>query len=139
MEMALEGNLSADEQNEFENLLQQNEHFKKEYDEQKKIKGALMNMSLKNPGREFWDSYWLGIYNKIERGFAWILISISAVVIAGYGIYEAIINLLAETKIPGFLKIAIIVLVIGLAVLVFSLIREKIATGKKDKYKEIQR
>lgn len=138
-ELALEGELNSEEQNEFNQLLETNPQLKFEYDEQKKIKGVLMNMSLKNPGKEFWDGYWLSIYNRIERGIAWILISISAIIIAGYGIYEAITNLLADTNIPGFMKISIIVFVIGLAILIFSLIREKLATRKKDKYREIQR
>ena len=135
----MEDDLSTDEKVEFYKMINDNPRFQKEYEEQKKVKGALMNMSLKNPGREFWDNYWLGIYNRIERGIAWILISLSAIVIAGYGIYEAISNLLAETKMLGFLKYAIIALVIGAAILIFSLIRERIAVGKKDKYKEIQR
>lgn len=139
MELALEGELSSDEKKEFDTLLERNPDIKKEYEEQLKIKGVLMNMSLKNPGKEFWDGYWLGIYNKIERGLAWILISISAIVIAGYGIYEAITNLLSETNIPLFMKIAIIIFVIGVAILIFSLLREKISVSKKDKYKEIQR
>ncbi len=138
-ELALEGELNSEEQNEFNQLLETNPQLKFEYDEQKKIKGVLMNMSLKNPGKEFWDGYWLSIYNRIERGIAWILISISAIIIAGYGIFEAITNLLADTNIPGFMKISIIVFVIGLAILIFSLIREKLATRKKDKYREIQR
>ncbi|MCZ7602267.1 MAG: hypothetical protein M5R37_05335 [Melioribacteraceae bacterium] len=139
MEMALEGELSSDEEKEFEKMINENSSIKKEFEEQKKIKGVLMNMSLKNPGKEFWAGYWLSIYNKIERGIAWILISISAIVIAAYGIIEAIQNLLAETDIPMFLKISIIVFVIGIAILIFSLLREKIATNKVDKYKEIQR
>jgi len=138
-ELALEGELNTDEQNEFNQLLETNPQLKMDYEEQKKIKGVLMNMSLKNPGKEFWDGYWLSIYNRIERGIAWILISISAIIIAGYGIYEAITNLLADTNIPGFMKISIIIFVIGLAILIFSLIREKLASSKKDKYKEIQR
>ncbi|HET53878.1 MAG TPA: hypothetical protein ENN33_01520 [Ignavibacteria bacterium] len=138
-ELALEGELNTDEQNEFNQLLETNPQLKMDYEEQKKIKGVLMNMSLKNPGKEFWDGYWLNIYNRIERGIAWILISISAIIIAGYGIYEAITNLLADTNIPGFMKILIIVFVISLAILIFSLIREKLASSKKDKYREIQR
>ncbi|WKZ69134.1 MAG: hypothetical protein QY331_14325 [Melioribacteraceae bacterium] len=139
MELALEGELSTGEKKEFEKMINENSSIKNEFEEQKRIKGVLMNMSLKNPGKEFWDGYWLSIYNKIERGIAWILISISAIVIAAYGIIEAIQNLLAETDIPMFLKISIIVFVIGIAILIFSLIREKIATNKVDKYKEIQR
>jgi hypothetical protein len=139
MEMALDGELSSDEKKEFEKMINENSSIKNEFEEQKRIKGVLMNMSLKNPGKEFWDGYWLSIYNKIERGIAWILISISAIVIAVYGIIEAIQNLLAETDIPVFLKISIIVFVIGIVILIFSLLREKIATNKVDKYKEIQR
>lgn len=139
MEMALDGELSPDEKKEFEKMINENSSIKNEFEEQKKIKGVLMKMSLKNPGKEFWDGYWLSIYNKIERGIAWILISISAIVIAVYGIIEAIQNLLSETNIPIFLKISIIVFVIGIAILIFSLLREKIATNKVDKYKEIQR
>lgn len=138
-ELALQSELNSDEQNEFNQLLGTNPQLKMEFEEQKKIKGVLMNMSLKNPGKEFWDGYWLSIYNRIERGIAWILISISAIIIAGYGIYEAITNLLADMNIPGFMKISIIVFVIGLAILIFSLIREKLASRKKDKYREIQR
>lgn len=139
MELALEGELSSDEKIEFANMLNKNASLKNDYEDQKKVKEVLMNMSLRNPGKEFWDGYWLGIYNKLERGIAWILISISAIIIAGYGIYEAISNLLAETNMPLFLKISIIVFVIGTTILIFSLIREKLATSKKDKYKEIQR
>ena len=139
MELALEEELSSDEKIEFENMLNKNVSLKNDYKDQKKVKEVLMNMSLRNPGKEFWDGYWLSIYNKLERGIAWILISISAIIIAGYGIYEAISNLLAETNMPLFLKISIIVFVIGITILIFSLIREKLATGKKDKYKEIQR
>lgn len=139
MELALEGELSNEEKKEFDKLLSDNSKLRNEFEDQKKIKEVLMNMSIKNPGKEFWDGYWLSIYNRIERGVAWILISISAVIIAGYGIYEAITNLLAESKIPMFMKISIIALIIGVAILVFSLIREKITVGKKDKYKEIQR
>lgn len=139
MELALEGELSPEEKKEFDELLTTNHSIKNDFEEQTKIKGVLMSMSLKNPGKEFWDGYWLGIYNRIERGIAWILISISAIVIAAYAIIEIVQEFLAETNMPVFLKVSIIVFVIGTAILIFSLIREKIATSKKDKYKEIQR
>lgn len=139
MELALEGELSVKEKNEFEELLSNNSKLKGEFEDQQKVKEVLMNMSLKNPGKEFWDGYWLSIYNKIERGIAWILISVSAIIIAAYGIIEAVGKLLKDTQIPMFLKVSIIVFTIGVAILIFSLIREKIAVSKKDKYKEIQR
>ena len=139
MELALDGELTVEEKREFDELISSNYKLKNEFEEQKKVKEVLMNMSIKNPGKEFWDGYWLNIYNRIERGLAWILISISAIIIAGYGIYETITNLLAESNITTFMKISIVVLVIGVTILIFSLLREKIATSKKDKYKGVQR
>jgi len=77
MELALEGELSLEEEKEFKELLAKNSQLINDFKEQQKVKEVLMNMSLKNPGKEFWDGYWLSIYNRIERGIAWILISIS--------------------------------------------------------------
>ncbi len=139
IELALEKKLSGDEVREFEELMKEKSQFKKEFEEQQKIKEALMKMSLKNPGKEFWDGYWVSLYNRLERGFAWVLILISGVILVGYGVYEAVSQLLADTQLPSIIKISIFVLLIGVGILVYSLLRERIATGKRDKYKEIQR
>lgn len=40
MEMALEGELSSDEEKEFEKMINENSSIKKEFEEQKKIKGC---------------------------------------------------------------------------------------------------
>lgn len=139
MELALEDKLRGEERGEFSDILNNNSQFKKEFAEQQKIKEALMKMSLKNPGDEFWDSYWVNIYNKLERGFAWVLILISGMILVGYGVYEAVSQLLVETELPSIIKLSIFALLIGVGILIYSLLREKIATGKRDKYKEIQR
>ena len=139
LELALENQLNDDERREFDNLLNQNDELSKEFEEQKKVKEVLNKMSLKNPTKEFWDGYWLGIYNRIERGLAWILISISAVLLASYAAYQAVTKFFSENNMPEFIKVAIVVFVVGSVILVISLIRERIFSYKRDKYKEIQR
>ena len=112
---------------------------KKEFDEQVRIKGVLTKMKLKNPSREIWDSYWMGIYNRIERGIAWVVISIGAMIFFGYASYEIVNAFIKDTQAPVLAKIGISMLVFGGLILLFSLLREKIFTSKRDKYKEIQR
>ena len=138
-ELALENQLNDDEYREFDNLLNQNDELRKEFEEQKKIKEVLNKMSLKNPTKEFWDGYWLDIYNRIERGLAWILISVSSVLLASYAAYQAVTKFFSENNMPEFIKVAIVVFVVGNVILVISLIRERIFSYKRDKYKEIQR
>jgi hypothetical protein len=44
-----------------------------------------------------------------------------------------------DTQTPGIIKFGTAAVIIGILVLLFSVLREKIYTHKKDKYKEVQR
>ncbi len=138
IEKYFDGELTSDEKNEFDSLLL-DENLKNEFEEQKRVKEVLNKMKLKNPSAEVWDKYWLGVYNKVERGIAWIAISIGVLILIVYGSIEAVENFLADTQTPGIVKFGISALVIGGLILLFSLIREKLFTGTRDKYKEVQR
>jgi hypothetical protein len=139
MEKYFDNELTNEEQYEFQNFLATNKELEKEFEEQKRIREVLNKMKLKNPSREVWDSYWMGVYNRIERGIAWVVISIGALIFFGYASYEVVNAFIKDTQAPMLAKIGIAMLVFGGLVLIFSIIREKIFTSKRDKYKEIQR
>lgn len=96
-------------------------------------------MKLKNPPVEVWDKYWLGIYSRLERGIAWILISIGATVIMIFGGFKAVESVIQDPTIAWFFKAAILMLIAGGAILFVSVLRERIFLRKTDKYKEIIR
>ncbi len=131
--------ISEDENNELQSLLNSDDGLMQEFNEQKRIKEVLNKMKLKNPSKEFWDGYWESIYNKIERNIAWIFISIGAILILSYASIEAVENFLADTEMPSIVKYGIAGLFIGGVILFVSVIREKIFSMKKDKYKDIVR
>jgi hypothetical protein len=139
IEKYFDNELSEIETQEFESLLNSNPELKSEFEEQKKIKEVLNKMKLKNPSKEAWDGYWLGVYNRVERGIAWIAISIGAIIFFGYASIESVNAFINDTQTPPLVKIGISILFFGVLVLVFSLIREKFFTSKHDKYKEVQR
>ena len=98
-----------------------------------------MMSTIKSPPEEHWDSYWRSVYNRIERGIGWILASLGATVLVLYGLWEAVHGLLADTSVPDFLKVAIFALAAGGAMLLVSVIREKLFTYRHDPYKEVDR
>ena len=138
-EKYLDGDITNEEKSELENLLASDSELKNEFDEQVRIKEVLTKMKLKNPSVEIWDSYWLGVYNKMERGLAWILVSLGAVILIVYGTYEGVSEMLKDTSTPAFVKIGVTALLVGGLILLLSVLREKLFTRKHDKYKEIQR
>ena len=139
IEKYFDNELSPTEEKEFENLINSNPELTAEFEEQKKIKEVIKKMTLKNPSKEVWDGYWLGVYNKFERGLAWIAISIGAIVFFGYAAIETVNAFIKDTHTPPLAKAGVGILIFGLLVLIFSLLREKLFTSKRDKYKEIER
>ncbi len=139
MEKYFDGTINQKEQQELKDIINNNPGLNEEFEDQKRTKEVLNKMKMKNPSSEVWDSYWLGIYRKIERGFAWIAISIGLIIIAGFTFINALNTFLEDTSTPLLLKWGIGILSFGIIILLISLIREKIFTAKGDKYKEIQR
>jgi hypothetical protein len=139
LENYFDNNLSEEENKELINLINSNKTLQTEFEEQKRIKEVLSKMSLKNPSREAWDNYWLGIYNRLERGIAWIILSVGAVIVLSFITINIVEGLLETNNIPLFYKAGIFLLMIGVVILFVSVVREKFFTYKNDKYKEIQR
>lgn len=139
LERNLNNDMTPDELTEFKNLLESDKLLKEEYREQKRIKEVLNKMTLSNPSKEVWDSYWMSIYNKIERKFAWIAILIGSTILIGYALLEAVEKFMNDNQSPWFIKFGVFALVFGFLIFVFSILREKIFVSQNDKYKEIQR
>ncbi|MDI6779560.1 MAG: hypothetical protein QME25_05120 [Bacteroidota bacterium] len=136
---ALDGLLSTDENAEFENLLVSSKECQEEWQSMKQLKEVTREMKFKNPPDEILDKYWLGIYARLERGLAWILVSIGATVLLVYGGFKLVEELIADPTLAWFIKIAILAIIAGLAILFVSVLRERLFVRKTDKYKVIVR
>jgi len=136
---AVDGELTPAEQQEWEELMRKNPALREEFAEHQSLKEVAMEFTFKKPPEETWDRYWAGVYARIERGLAWLLVSIGAAVVLAYAGYQAIAELISDETIPWPVKIATAALLLGLAVLVVSVLREKWFTHKSDKYREVIR
>ncbi len=136
---AIDGELDEKQQQEFESLLAEHPEFVQEYQEFQQLKEKTTAMKFKTPPDELWDTYWVDIYNRIERGIGWIFFSIGAMILLTYGGYKFFKAIIQDAQMPVIMKFGTFFLIGGLAVLLVSVARERMFTYKSDPYKEIKR
>jgi hypothetical protein len=103
------------------------------------MKGVTESMKLKEFPDAVWDRYWDGTYNRLERRFGWLLLSLGAAVLLAGGLYELAVNLLRESADPWWVRLGIAAAIVGLAVLFVSVARERLFTWRRDPYREVER
>ncbi len=139
MTAALDGELDASEREQFEARLAADPELAAEWQRLNNLKELTGMSTIASPPEEQWGSYWQSVYNRIERGLGWILVSLGATVLVTFGLWQAIDELLADTDVPGFVKLAILALGAGSVMLLISVLREKIFVRRHDPYKEVER
>lgn len=86
-----------------------------------------------------WESYWSRLYNRLERGLSWILVSVGAIIVLSYSAYHALQEFIADSSMPLVVKWGVAALVLGGIMLLVSVLREKLLLRKHDRYKEVER
>ncbi len=139
MMAALDGEQTGDERSEWETLLRQDPNLRAEWERMRQLKEVTDIMEIKSPPDEVWDEYQTGVYQRIERGTGWILLSMGAIVLLSWGAWQWVQALLADNELPGFVRWAILALVVGLVVLLVSVVRERLFVHKRERYKDVVR
>lgn len=136
---AIDEELTDDEEREFQKLLDDSPEYQKEFEQYKRLKEVTTGMRPKSPSVEIWDTYWMDVRNKIERGIGWLLFTIGSVILLTYGGFKLVESIVSEPHLLWIVKAGILLLMGGISVLLVSVIRERMFTYKKDPYKEIIR
>jgi predicted anti-sigma-YlaC factor YlaD len=104
-----------------------------------KLKQVTDRVGLAEPEDRVWEQYWGNVYNRIERGIGWTLFSIAGILLVVYGGFKAIENIVNDPTVGLLLKIGLLVLLAGLAILFVSVLRERIYFWSKDRYRDVRR
>ncbi|MFH1371198.1 MAG: zf-HC2 domain-containing protein [Planctomycetota bacterium] len=135
----LDEELDAEQQKMLEQHLASCDKCSAELNEFKELKQLTDNVKLVEPEDRIWNQYWGNIYNRMERGAGWILFSISAVILLIYAGFKAIEAVVEDAGVETWLKVALLALIAGLAILLVSIARERLYFFKKDRYKDVRR
>lgn len=137
-----DGELTAEQIAELERSLQDpalRQIYEEEYPQMLHVKTLTRSRLPQDLPPEKWDQYWLGVYPRLERGLAWILMSIGALILIGWGSWEAAREWIINPDIPLWIKVAGISFWAGCAIMLVSVVREKLFLHKHERYKDIQR
>lgn len=110
-----------------------------ELEEFKRLKTITDEVTLVEPEDRIWQDYWNGIYNRIERSVGWMIFSIAAILLTIYGGFRAIEAIIKDPNVEVLFKAGLLALLVGLAILFVSVLRERIYFWKKDRYKDVRR
>jgi len=136
----LDGELPPEERALFESHLASCERCAKDLDEFAKLKEELDMLKFKEPTDAELARYWGGVYNRLERGIGWVLFSLGAIVLLCYGGFKLVEETIKSPEVSTILKVGVLAAVFGTVILFVSLLRERLAVRKVDKYsKEIER
>lgn len=113
---------------------------RRELEQFRRMKEDLNMVKFKEPSDAELERYWSHIYNRLERGIGWIMLSLGAIILLSYGGFKLVEEVVKDPEIGLLIKVGILALVFGVVVLFVSLLRERLALLKTDKYsKEVER
>ena len=135
----MDNELDDDQRRAFEEHLAGCPQCAKEMEEFTKLKRLTDSVTLLEPEDRIWDQYWGSVYNRIERGFGWIIFSVAAIVLLIYGGFKMIEELIRDETVGLLLKVGLLTLLVGLAILFVSILRERIYFWRRDRYKDGRR
>ncbi len=136
----LDGELSPEQDQRLQSHLSTCQECSGELANLRDLKENLAMIKFKEPSDAELDRYWKSIYNRLERGLAWILFSAGAIIVLCYGGFKLIEQTIKDPNIALLFKIGLTALVFGAVILFVSLLRERLTVRKVDKYsKEIER
>ena len=136
----VDGELGPDQQKQLESHLATCASCRQELAEVRALKEELDMIKFTEPTDAELKKYWGSIYNRLERGVGWILFSLGAIVLLCYGGFKLVEEIVQDPEIAWWVKGGVLALVFGLAILFVSLLRERLAVRKADRYsREVER
>lgn len=134
----VDGEISDLERRELEDYLADHPEVRRELSMYSTIKKETAEMKEYLMPEMAWEDFWKSSYNKIERSLGWIFLSIGFILLWGFSGYEMIREFFGANM-PFAVRWGIISLWTGGGILLLSVIRERLAVRKHDKYRKVQR
>lgn len=139
MMAVLDNECTGDERVEFTELLARRPDLAADWSRIQRVKEVTMTMGMARPPEEAWDRYRRTPLHRAERGVAWTMIAAGVGILGATSLWLWIESWLAS-DLPLFVKIAMGSVMVGAALLIVSILRERWQLSKHDPYsKEVER
>jgi len=135
----VDGELDAPDAARIEAHLAEDEQTRREVAQLRRLKDVTGSLRLKEPPPEVWEDFWSSTWNRGERTLGWVLLALAVLVLGGWGATVALTALLGTDELPLIIKGAVVGGVAGVAVLLVSVLRERIHKRSRTRYKDVVR
>ncbi len=135
----LDNELDEAQKRAFESHLSGCPECRREIEEFTRLKRITDDVTLVEPEDRLWQQYWGRLYNRIERGIGWMVFSVAGILLLIYGGFSAIESVIRDPTVGVLLKVGLLALLAGLAILFVSVVRERIYFWSRDRYKDVRR
>ena len=98
------------------------------------LRGRMSGAQLSPVGKDIWREKMDDMTVKLSRGIGWLLFLGGLLLVAGFGIWEFVI----DTSMDRTTKWLVSAIYIGLGALFVSVLRQRLIERKTDKYKDVE-
>lgn len=133
MMAVLDGECTEADRRELDAHLARRPELHDEWNRLRRVKEVTMNMGLAAPPEEVWDRYRRSVLHRAERGIAWTLIAVGGAILGAVALWQGLEAWLAA-ELPPLIKLASGALMVGGALLLVSVIRERWTLSRRDPY-----
>ena len=139
----LDGELDPRERAAFEEELRRSPELADELASLQSMKEVTDSMKFEDFPDSAWDRYWEATYNRAERGIGWVLLSVGAMILVAAALFQVVPELVdwvlhSETD-PWWERVGVAALCVGGAILIVSMIRERVFRFRRDPYRGVKR
>jgi len=135
----IDGEIDAQKKSEMEKHLSGCEKCMKEYRSFLKLKEVTEKMKFTDLSDELWAGYWKGIYRRVERGAGWIFLSIGAIILLAFGVFQFFKEFFTDPSVSLIVKMGAGAFSLGIIILLVSIIRERLFLFRTERYREVER
>ncbi len=139
MMACLDNEMNEDDRRRFEEHLAGCAACAREMEEFRRLKQVTDGIALAEPEERVWQQYWGNVYNRLERGVGWAILSVAGILLLMYGGFVAIEKLIEDPALSIILKVGLLALLGGLAILFVSVLRERFYFWSRERYREVRR
>jgi anti-sigma factor RsiW len=105
----------------------------------RELKSLTASLALREAPAEAWETFWKAPGRRWERRLGWVLLAIGALILGGSVAWQAVAALWKAADTPLVLKVGIMAAAGGIVVLLASVVRERIYTRARTRYKDVIR
>lgn len=130
----LDGELTDAEARQFEQELSDDPAKTRQVEQFRALNEELEMIEFHEPTRQELRLYWQVVYNRLERGLGWVLLSLGVLVLAGFGLYKLFEGFLLDPEVAVWWKLGVSGVGGGGLILCVSVARERMRLRRKDRY-----